>query len=114
MYFTDLEMSCPCCGNVDMDKGFMDRLNAARGIAGIPFVINSAYRCEKHNEFVGGKNFSSHLYGYAADISCLSSLSRYKILKALCAVRFNRIGIYKTFIHVDSDPNKVGEVMWVR
>jgi len=114
MYFTDLEMACPCCENVDMDPEFMIRLNAARLIAGIPFVINSAYRCEKHNTWVGGKDFSSHLYGYAADIRCTSSASRFKVLNALCALRFKRIGIYKTFIHVDSDPNKVGDVVWVR
>ena len=112
-YFTRKEMSCPCCGKEGMDRGFMDRLNVARGLAEIPFVINSAFRCIKHNASVGGKVGSAHTRGYAADIACTSSSYRYRILKALRAVSFNRIGIYKTFIHVDSDPDKIECVTWV-
>lgn len=113
-YFTKEEMACPCCGKSEMDRGFMDRLNMARSLAGVPFKINSAYRCRNHNYIVGGKRDSAHTKGYAADIACTSSLFRHKILKALRAVRFNRIGIYKTFIHVDCDLDKVEDVTWVR
>lgn len=112
MYFTKEEMACPCCGRSHMDKGFMDRLESARGLAGIPFTINSAYRCLKHNNEVGGKTNSAHLGGYAADISCRSSRDKYIVLKALFRLQFNRMGIYKTFIHVDSDPAKIENVIW--
>ena len=115
-FFTKKEMSCPCCGKEGMNRGFMDRLNIARGLAGMPFTINSAFRCMKHNasEAVGGTVNSAHTRGYAADISCKTSRHRHIILKALRAVRFNRIGIYKNFIHVDCDPVKVEDVTWVK
>ena len=113
-YFTKEEMACPCCNKGEMNRGFMDRLNAARGLAGIPFVINSAYRCIRHNAKVGGKVNSAHTGGYAADIHCIGSRHRHIILKALRALKFNRVGIYKTFIHVDCDPDKVEDVTWVK
>ena len=113
-YFTKEEMACRCCGKNEMSQGFMDRLNAARGLAGIPFKINSAYRCITHNHKIGGAVNSAHTRGYAADIACTTSAMRHIILKALRAVGFNRIGIYKTFIHVDCDPDKVRDVTWVK
>jgi len=113
-YFTNKEMSCPCCGKEGMNRGFMDRLNMARSLAEIPFTINSAFRCLAHNAKVGGAVNSAHTGGYAADISCKTSRYRHIILKALRTVRFNRIGIYKNFIHVDCDPDKVEDVTWVK
>ena len=51
-----------------MDKDFLYRLDTARGIAGIPFKINSGYRTESHNAFVGGRVGSIHKKGLAVDI----------------------------------------------
>ena len=113
-YFTKEEMACNHCGINMMYQGFIDRLNVARGLAGIPFKINSAYRCIIHNHKIGGTVNSAHTGGYAADIACTTSATRHIVLKALRAVRFNRIGIYKTFIHVDCDPDKVKDVTWVK
>ena len=36
-----------------MDKEFLIKLDYARGIAGIPFKINSGFRTKSHNKFVG-------------------------------------------------------------
>ena len=38
-----------------MDESFLMMLDHARGIAGIPFKINSAFRTKSHNAYVGGK-----------------------------------------------------------
>lgn len=113
MYFTDKEMACKCCGKVFIKKQFMNLLNLARIRAGIPFRINSAYRCSVHNFYCGGKSNSAHLYGWAADIKCEASTERYLILEALISVGFKRIGIYNDFIHVDCDPAKPEKVVWV-
>ena len=96
-----------------MDEKFLYMLDDARGIAGIPFTINSAFRTKSHNAYVGGKNNSSHQYGYAADIHCTDSRSRYIIIDALTKAGFNRFGIGNTFIHVDNDPDKISRVSWV-
>ena len=96
-----------------MDADFLQLLDDAREIANIPFKINSGYRTTQHNMSVGGKVESSHLKGLAADISVKYSRNRFIILNALIAVGFNRIGIAKTFIHVDSDTSKDKNVYWV-
>lgn len=41
-----------------MDENFLSRLDDARGIAGIPFTINSGFRTKSRNAYVGGKNNS--------------------------------------------------------
>ena len=95
-----------------MDKEFLSRLDQARSLADVPFKITSGIRTEAHNRKVGGVSDSSHLLGYAADIACTNSVLRHKILTALIKVGFSRIGIAKTFIHVDNDPGKPENVIW--
>ncbi len=105
-YFKELD-------NLDkMDKTFLLRLDEARERAGIPFVINSAYRTPEHNAKIGGKPNSSHLKGLAVDISVTNSRQRFIVLNALLEVGFTRIGIADTFIHVDLDSSKSKEVIW--
>jgi uncharacterized protein YcbK (DUF882 family) len=98
----------------NMNPDFLKRLDEAREIAGVPFKINSGFRTEAHNTKVNGKPNSSHLRGYAADIHCHDPRWKFKILDSLLKVGFDRIGIYKTFIHVDCDPqfNEQRCVIW--
>ena len=95
-----------------MDRGFLMKLDLARGNAGIPFTITSGYRTKEHNAKVGGVSDSSHTLGLAADISCNNSKDRLLIVSSLLRAGFNRIGIANTFIHVDLDYNKVQNVIW--
>lgn len=117
LHFKEKEFRCDCgCGLSfkDMDKDFVNGLDAARVIAGVPFVINSSIRCMKHNlsEDVGGSKTSSHPKGLAADIEIRSSYERFRILHGLKKAGFTRFGVYNTFIHVDDDPGKPKELMW--
>ena len=95
-----------------MDAAFLQMLDDARGIAGIPFRITSGFRTPSHNAYVGGvqpslkSKGSSHLFGYAADIACNNSADREVILNSLIRAGFRRIGIANGFIHVDKDPDK--------
>ena len=95
-----------------MDDNFLEMLDSAREISGIPFKINSGYRTIEHNYEVGGKPNSSHIVGKAADIAVKGSRQRWIITEALIQAGFNRIGIAKTFIHVDSDDTKDANVIW--
>jgi len=115
-YFKEHEFSCQCgCGKgyEDMDEDFLFKLDRARGIAGVPFKLNSAFRCWKHNKEVGGSENSSHPEGCAVDIACTNSYKRFKIITALLEVGFNRIGIDDKFLHCDDDPAKPKELIWV-
>ena len=111
-YFNLEEFNCPSLPNsgVNMDKEFILKLEKAREIANIPFRISSGYRTEEHNEKVGGVKNSSHLKGLAADIKVGSGNERYIILNSLILAGFKRLGIAKTFIHVDLDYEKPNSV----
>jgi zinc D-Ala-D-Ala carboxypeptidase len=104
-YFKEIEY------NMDLD--FLAKLDEAREYAGIPFVINSAYRSPEHNAKIGGKPNSSHLKGLAVDIKSTNGRQRGLILDSLRAVGFTRIGIARTFIHVDMDFDKDQDVTWL-
>ena len=102
-YFKEIE--------TNMSKEFLFVLDEAREIAGIPFVINSAYRSPEHPLSIKNPS-SSHIKGLAVDIKATDSNTRFKIVKALVTVGFNRIGIADTFIHVDLDINKPQNLIW--
>lgn len=112
-YFKRSEEWCPCCHSGGLVPDFQDKLNKARQIANVPFILTSAFRCSAHNAEVGGSESSSHLAGLAVDIKCTDAWTRCKILSALFAEGFNRIGIGKTFIHVDDDMTKPTGVVWL-
>ena len=96
-----------------MDKEFLTKLDYARGIAGIPFKINSGFRTEAWNMRVKGKLHSSHCKGLACDIGYYGSRERYLILHALIQVGVTRFGIAKGFIHCDVDKAKDPDVIWL-
>lgn len=116
-YFTDDEFECKCgecgLGKKDMREMTLMRLDIARGISNHPYIIRSAIRCEKHNKNEGGSSTSSHLDGYAVDITVKSNRGRWKVLNGLWEAKFRRIGIGKDFIHADDDPNKAPAVVWL-
>ena len=109
-FFANDELKCKCCGKVAMDTEFMNKLNAARFMAGFPFVLSSGYRCEKHNKEVGSSS-NNHTSGKAVDILCRDADFRYELLKCLVGVRMRGIGIGPSFIHCDV--NRKTPVIWV-
>lgn len=102
-YFSESEFTrcVPSCLKSQMDEKFMKRLNKARRSAGIPFVLNCAFRSVEYDKSKGRTGNSYHTKGRAVDIRCLDNNSRAVIVKALIDAGFNGIGIANTFIHVD-------------
>ena len=111
-HFKIEEFACPTSGEAEMNGNFLAKLDKARDMANVPFVINSGYRSEKHNRKIGGSPNSSHLRGMAADIRAIDSTTRFRILEAAFAVGFTRIGIADTFIHLDNDDSLPQCVSW--
>ena len=113
-YFQPSEFACKCgrCGGgADrMVSDLLDRLDEARAMAGIPYVISSGNRCPAHNKVVGGVADSAHTRGYAADIRCTDSHTRFAVLRAVLDAGFRRVELAPTWIHVDCDPDKARDV----
>ena len=103
----DIGSGLPTTDGGKMDINFLHKLDEARAISDVPYIITSGYRTPEHNSKVGGRVGSSHLKGVAVDIKCNNSLDRARILKGLFLVGLGRrVGIAKNFIHVDIDMNK--------
>ncbi len=100
-YFTESEVE-------GLDHEFVLLLDKSRGIAGIPFSINSGFRTVAHNKAVGGVKGSSHTKGLAVDLRARNGKEIYTIVNALMQVGIKRIGINwdKQFIHCDVDYTK--------
>jgi uncharacterized protein YcbK (DUF882 family) len=113
-YFTIDEFDSPDQpgSGEQMDETFLSMIDEARDLAGVPFKITSGYRTIAHNKKVGGAVKSSHTTGYAADIAAPNSLARYAIIRGAIMAGFNRIGVGRTFVHIDSDPYKPSGVIW--
>lgn len=68
-HFDKAEFRCRHCGVVKTPPStFIAKLEALRRRAGRALPVLSGYRCAVHNRAVGGKRFSRHRVGDAADI----------------------------------------------
>ena len=101
----------------NMTRDFLKKLDRARDIANIPFLISSGFRTPQHNVNLRKQGYkasanSSHLKGCAADIICKDSGTRQKIVNGLIMAGFTRIGIADSFIHCDTDKDK-NDAIWL-
>lgn len=106
-YFKESEVTCKCnkCNMTITDdlKILLDKLR--EGI-NMPLTINSGARCNTHNKNVGASPTSSHIKGVAVDIRAINDLTKAKIIHYATRLGIARIGIAKTFIHLDIDKDK--------
>lgn len=72
---------------------------------GKPVIINSAYRTESYNRYVGGAKNSYHMKGRAFDIS-IKGVSPQEIAKYAASIGVPGVIQYNTFVHVDSRDTK--------
>lgn len=117
--FSAEEFKCRCgCSVNSIDMELLYALQAVRDITQQSINISSGYRCDSHNEAVGGSDNSSHLRGLACDIAISNSSEAFILMRALIVSnRFKRIGYGKMnsgelVLHVDIDSSKVQEVLW--
>ena len=113
-YFAPVEFErcTPPCHIEQMAPAFLERLDRIREAAGIPLVLNCAYRSREWDLAKGRSGNSAHTRGLAVDIRCLSDATRWRIIRAAIACGITRIGIGSTFIHLDADPSLSQEVVW--
>ena len=111
--FNRAEYACKCgCGKDNIKDELATKVQLVRDILNRPIKINSGIRCSNHNTTINATPTSSHIDGWAADLGYTGSAARYELLNAAFQV-FDRIGIAKTFIHVDVDATKTAGVVWI-
>ena len=81
-------------------------LDKLRESINMPLTIKSGARCNTHNKSVGASPTSSHTKGVAVDIRAINDLTKAKIIHYATRLGITRIGIAKTFIHLDIDKDK--------
>lgn len=96
----------PPCKMEECDESALLMLDALRDLCGFPIKLNSAYRSKKYEKSKGRTGTSSHCKGLAFDVRCTDSRDRYVLVRNALKVGFTRVGISKTFIHVDCDYSK--------
>lgn len=121
-HFSDYEFACPCCSVCKVSEAFLVKMDKLRDLLGRSVNITSGCRCVKYNDDLRARGYhsvdgSAHTISEkqkceAADIECSGSRNR-RDLVILCHSIFNRVGIAKSFIHVDDDEDKDADVTWV-
>lgn len=89
-------------------------LDKMRGECGFPFIINSGKRTKAENDKLENSvENSAHLTGLAVDLAINDSSKRSKLVSNAFKNGIRRIGIGKTFIHLDLDETKPQDVVWL-
>lgn len=108
--FNSNEFDCNCseCNMTLIDVDHVKKLQKLRDKVKKGIKITSGFRCESWNSKVGGSTNSQHLLGTASDI-VVSGMESIKVAD-LCKT-FKGLGIYDSFIHLDSRKLK-GKARW--
>jgi uncharacterized protein YcbK (DUF882 family) len=106
--FTVKEFACTDGSDpIFIDSELVTVLQKIRDHFGKSVKITSAYRTPPKNKAVGGKVYSMHLYGKAADIKINGVAPKTVAAYAEKLMpKKGGIGIYKTFTHIDVRPSK--------
>lgn len=111
-FFKLSEFACPCCGRVSVAKGLVTALEFFRRSWAAPILVNSGYRCVKHNQEVGGATGSRHLIGCAADVRPVD-IELIGPFQNLAGALFGRLSgwelkMYPRFIHIAIPRDEAG------
>ena len=110
--FYEDEFACKCgCGLNGINRELVNLLQKLREDFNSPMVVTSGLRCPEWNTKSKGSSNSSHLWGEAVDIGITDGMMRYKFVQK-AQKHFQRIGIAKTFVHIDVENMKTNPVIW--
>lgn len=114
-YFTALELACQHCGESNFDTDFLALLNSIREECNFPFIVTSAYRCEKHPLEARKERLGEHTTGKAIDIA-VEHDKALKLLEVALRHGVERIGIQQKgkgrFIHLGVSTDFPSPALW--
>lgn len=114
--FRASEFFCPCCKYALIDLEMIVVVQKIREFLAKTVTVNSGWRCPKHNEAIGGAEFSVHLRGGAADLTWSTAKRDLKsevfrnIIRKIPGIK--GIGWGKTFLHIDVWMERTGLIEW--
>jgi hypothetical protein len=113
VHFSDAELRCrgtDCsadgsrgCGVNGCQQALVDALEVFRALVGRPVLVDSAYRCEKHNAQAGGVGKSEHVEGLAADIRVdgMTAAQLEAVARRIPAIRGIGRADFQQYVHID-------------
>lgn len=114
-FFQPKEFRCPCCGAGQLAALLVFFLDMVRRAWDGPVIVNSGYRCERHNAEVGGVANSRHLLGCAADVRPrdLELIEPFRSLLSHTAGQLEgwELRLYPRFVHV-AVPQEEAARLW--
>lgn len=106
----ELRCKCGACQymtidylTINMAQDACTHFEKVLGVDKVILNIHSAHRCPTHNKNVGGAKSSKHMLGMALDISIVGVPN--EVLFDYFVNKYKGkfgIGLYKTFVHIDS------------
>ena len=115
--FSRSEFACKgtnCCGHsAPVHPELISALQYLRDQLNLPLSITSGFRCNRHNESVGGATQSFHTLGMAADVTCPDGMTAEDLAQAaetIPAFQQGGIGIYPSWVHLDV--RTTGKARW--
>lgn len=105
-YLSHKEFKCRCsykdCKYTLISPKLVSSYAATRGEFNSQIIINSGFRCQKHNDDVGGHSNSRHLIGHAIDLHV--KIEKLDQLERIAKKYFDTVLRYDTFIHCHNEP----------
>jgi hypothetical protein len=102
--FNSREFECSCmwedCRVVTVTKDCLYALQYTRDDFGDSIYVNSANRCPRRNEMIGGVEDSSHVWGDGVDIRTVRR-EDLDALEAIARKHFKYVKRYSTYLHCD-------------
>ena len=96
----EFEKCVPKCSIEQMDSSFLLLLDKCRELAGVPFIITSAYRSRSWDKERGRTGNGYHTKGRAVDVVAVRGEKKRSICAA-CHKLGLTYGVYGNFIHID-------------
>ena len=103
----------PSCKMEECDEQALLMLDELRDRLGMPIILNSAFRSKQYEKKKGRTGQSSHCKGLAFDVRCFDTKYRAELVRCAFEVGFTRIGIGKSFVHIDCDSQKSFPCIWL-
>lgn len=110
----DMSKCVPACKVEHLDSRLVARLLHVQRLIGFPLIPTSGFRTLEWEKAKGRSGKSSHCHrdkdgnaaSLAIDVAVKDSFERFKILFACLYCDIPRIGVGKTFLHLDIDSSK--------